>query len=449
LKPQARRHAPPKRAGAAGPPPGLAIRQAAHRLILGVIERHRPLEEEFGALAGNFSPRDRAFIRRLATTSLRRFGQAEALIGGLLDKGPLPAKQTGLRTLLAMGACELIYLATPPHAVIDTAVRLAQANPQLAGQSGLVNALLRRLSREVTDVAAADQRAPVTLNTPAWLAERWRRHYGAAAADAFARAHAEEPPLDFTVKSDPAHWAKALDATLLPTGSLRRATGGQIGDLPGYQDGAWWIQDAAAALPARLLGDVAGKAMLDLCAAPGGKTAQLAASGATVTALDRDAGRLARLETNLRRLGLSARFECADAMSYAPPAPFSHILLDAPCSATGTLRRHPDLPWLKRDSDVAQSAEAQSQLLDAATRMLAPGGVLVYVVCSLEPEEGEAQIEAFLSRQKELRVVPLAVDELAGAREFVTPQGYLRTTPAAWPELGGLDGFFAARLKRA
>jgi 16S rRNA (cytosine967-C5)-methyltransferase len=225
--------------------------------------------------------------------------------------------------------------------------------------------------------------------------------------------------------------------------------GGLIGDLPGFTDGAWWIQDAAAALPARLLGDVKGKTVLDLCAAPGGKTAQLAASGADVTALDRDAGRLARLESNLKRLGLAARFVCADVLAFKPEAPVSHILLDAPCTATGTLRRHPDLPWLKRETDIAAAAGQQAAFLDAAARMLAPGGVLVYAVCSLEPEEGEAQIGALLNRDKALRLSPLRPDENPGIAAFITPEGFLRTTPSAWAERGGLDGFFAARLVRS
>ena len=444
MKPARPASRPPDRRAA---PPGLAIRQAAHRLILDVIERHRPLDESFGALAGGFSPRDRAFIRRLATTSLRRFNQAERLIGGFLDKGPLPAKQVALRALLAMSATELIYLATPAHAVIDTAVRLAQAGP-FSGQSGLVNALLRRVSREVPDAKEAERRAPVTLNTPAWLRQRWEQCYGKPMADAFAAVHAGEPPLDFTVKSDPENWAKTLDAVLLPTGSLRREAGGQIGAIPGYADGAWWIQDAAAALPARMLGDVRGLSVLDLCAAPGGKTAQLAAAGACVTALDRDAGRLARLETNLRRLGLDARFECADMKEFKPQAPFPRILLDAPCTATGTMRRHPDLPWLKRESDIAHAAEVQGELLDAAVNMLESGGILVYAVCSLEPEEGEAQIEALLKRNEKIRLVPLEPNVIVGVDAFITPKGYLRTTPAGWPALGGLDGFFAARLQR-
>jgi 16S rRNA (cytosine967-C5)-methyltransferase len=406
------------------------------------------LDEAFGTLTGDFSPRDRAFVRRLATTSLRRFGQADALIATLLDKGPLPAKESALRTLLVMASVELLFLATPPHAAIDTAVRLAQSIPALAGRGGLVNALLRRLSREVQDEAAAAARAPVTCNVPDWLLRRWTQHYGKAAAEEFAAVHAAEPPLDFTVKGDE-DWTERLGATRLPTGSLRRAAGGLIGDLPGFADGAWWIQDAAAALPARLLGDVKGRTVLDLCAAPGGKTAQLAASGAHVTALDRDAGRLARLESNLKRLGLAARFVCADILTFKPEAAVSHILLDAPCTATGTLRRHPDLPWLKRETDIAAAAEQQAAFLDAAAGMLAPGGMLVYAVCSLEPEEGEAQIMALLNRSKALRPFPLNPDEISGTTAFITPEGYLRTTPSAWPELGGLDGFFAARLMRS
>ena len=425
------------------PAPGLALRAAALALILDVIERHQPLESGFDRVSAGLSPRDRAFVRRLASTTLRRFGEADALITARLDKGPLPAKQTGLRALLAMGATELLFLATPAHAAIDSAVSLARSRKPLAGQAGFVNAVLRRLHRELPEGAEPQPLA----NIPDWLTARWTTHYGADATAAIARAQIEEPPLDVTVKADLAVWAERLEAEILPTGSLRRRGGGAVGALPGYAEGAWWVQDAAAALPARLLGAVAGQRVLDLCAAPGGKTAQLAAAGAQVTALDRDAGRLARLELNLRRLGFSAAYECADATTWTMTQRYSHILLDAPCSATGTMRRHPDLVWLKRESDLDQFAAQQAALLDAATNALSSGGLLVYSVCSLEPEEGEAQIAALLARKPGLMRDPIAPDEHPGIAPFVTRDGALRTTPAAWPAEGGLDGFFACRLR--
>jgi 16S rRNA (cytosine967-C5)-methyltransferase len=374
---------------------------------------------------------------------LRRFGEADALVAARLDKGPLPAKQTALRALLAMGAAELLFLATPAHAAIDSAVSLARSRKPLAGQAGFVNAVLRRLHRECPDGAAPRPLA----NLPDWLSSRWTGHYGAAVTLAIARAQIEEPPLDITVKADPTLWAERLQAEILPTGSLRRTAGGAIGALPGYEEGAWWVQDAAAALPARLLGDVAGQRVLDLCAAPGGKTAQLAAAGAAVTALDRDAGRLARLELNLRRLGLRAAYECADAIAWTPKGRYPRILLDAPCSATGTMRRHPDLVWLKRESDLPQLAAQQAALLDAAADALEPGGLLVYSVCSLEPDEGEAQIDAFLARKPRFVRDPVSSDEHPGLATFITTTGALRTTPADWPLHGGLDGFFACRLR--
>jgi 16S rRNA (cytosine967-C5)-methyltransferase len=437
-----------RRSPQASASPGLALRIAALGLVLDVIEGRRPLEAGFEKASAGLSPRDRAFVRRLATTALRRFGQADALIAALLDKGPLSPKQSVLRSVLVIGATELLFLATPAHAAIDNAVNLARSRPALAGQAGLVNALLRRLQREIPDAAAAEAKAPPRLNLPAWLAARWCRHYGAAKTESIAAAHRTEPPLDITVKADPALWAEKLGAAILPTGSLRRPLGGAIGALPGFEEGAWWIQDAAAALPARLLGPVDGIEVLDLCAAPGGKTAQLAAGGARVTALDQDAGRLARLEMNMRRLKLAAAYECADALTFRPPRLFPRVLLDAPCSATGTLRRHPDLPWLKREEDLPRFAALQAELLDAAARVLAPGGLLVYSVCSLEPEEGEAQAEALIARDPALALEPIGPAAWTGIAPFVTAQGALRTTPADWPELGNLDGFYVGRFRR-
>lgn len=394
------------------------------------------------------APRDRAFVRRLAATTLRRFGQAEALVQQRLDRGPLPARQTVLRILLAQSAAELVYLATPAHAVIDTAVRIARSDPALSGHAGLINAVLRRIAREVPDEASAEAAAAPLLNLPLWLRQRWVQNFGAHRAGAIAAAIGTEPTLDISVKSDRAIWAERLEAQLLPTGTLRRPVGGRVGALPGYDDGAWWVQDAAAALPARLLGEVRGRDVADLCAAPGGKTAQLIAAGAHVTALDHDPGRLSRLELNLKRLGFAARLDCADLTSWKPPQSFSHVLLDAPCLATGTLRRHPDLIWGKRESDIAPMTAQQSALLDAAFLLLPPSGTLVYAVCSLEPEEGEQQIAAFLQRQPDGRLDPIQADEFPGIAQFVTPQGMVQTTPEAWPEFGGLDGFFAARIRR-
>ncbi len=392
-------------------------------------------------LAG-LEPRDRAFARLLIATSLRRLGQIDRLIDACLDH-PLGRKTGRIRGILRLGVCQLVFLETAPHAAVNGSVALVGKN---RAYRGLINAVLRRIARDGGDLAEKQDAA--RLNTPDWLWRRWSAAYGDTVTRAMADAHLMTPPLDFTVKSDPNGWAAKLDAAILPTGSLRRLAGGAVEGLDGFSDGAWWVQDAAAALPARLLGDVAGATVIDLCAAPGGKTAQLAAAGARVIALDRDRGRLARLESNLARLDLAAEIVRADAGKWRPAQPATHILLDAPCSATGAIRRHPDIPHLKKPDDIARLAGLQDRLLESATAMLAPGGALVYCVCSLEPEEGPERIAALLARHPGLvreSVAPALPD---GLGELMTVDGDLRTLPCHLTDLGGLDGFFAARLRR-
>src|SRR5436190_1914485 len=294
---------------------------------------------------------------------------------------------------------------------------------------GLFDAVLRRVAGEGRDVIAALD--PVSLDTPQWLFARWQRNYGADTARAIALAHSHEPPLDLTVKADAESWAQRLRGRVLPTGSIRTATQGQVSLLPGYHEGAWWVQDAAAGLPARLFGEVAGKSVADLCAAPGGKTAQLAHAGARVTAVDRSTNRLVRVRDNLMRLGLSAHMVAADATEWQG-GPFDAVLVDAPCSSTGTIRRHPDVGWLKSEADLAQLIGLQGRLLDRAVCLTKPGGTLVYCVCSLEPEEGEQQIEALLAREPSLRHKPIGPEEIPGIAEFLSSKGDLRTLPSHW-----------------
>ncbi|MFQ5783949.1 MAG: RsmB/NOP family class I SAM-dependent RNA methyltransferase [Alphaproteobacteria bacterium] len=420
-------------------------RACALDLLDAVLSRRTPFDEAIERHAGlaRLAERDRAFARLLVATTLRRLGQIDALIDGCLAR-PLPAKAARARHALRLGACQLVFLATPPHAAVDATVALVRGR-DMAPYRGLVNAVLRRIAGEGRARAAAQDAA--RLNTPDWLWRRWNAAYGEASARAIAAAHLAEPPLDLTVRDDAATWATRLAATLLPTGSLRRTLGGAVSALPGYAEGAWWVQDAAAALPVRLLGDVAGAAVLDLGAAPGGKTAQLAAVGARVTAVDR-APRLPRLEANLARLGLAAATVAADMTDWRPDQPAPFVLLDAPCSATGTIRRHPDVARLKRAADVARLAALQDRLLDAACAMLAPGGTLVYCVCSLEPEEGEDRIAALLARRSDFARAPVAAAEVGGLAEFVTAAGDLRTLPCHLAAFGGLDGFYAARLRR-
>jgi len=311
---------------------------------------------------------------------------------------------------------------------------------------GLVNAVLRRLSQEGPSLVEL-QDAP-RLNTPDWLWTSWSRAYGEAGCRAIATAHLKEAPLDLTVRGDVQEWAKRLDAIVLPTGTLRRVAGGAITSLPGYSEGAWWVQDAAAAIPARLFGDLTGKRIVDLCAAPGGKTAQIASAGAVVTAIDRSQRRLERLVANLQRLHLPAEALAADASSWRPPALVPAVLLDAPCTATGAIRRHPDVPHLKSPDDVVRLAAVQERLINAALDMLAPGGMLVYCTCSLEPEEGPQQIINLLGRRTDLRREPIQPEEVGGFTEVITPEGDLRTLPSHLPEYDGLDGFYAARIIR-
>jgi 16S rRNA (cytosine967-C5)-methyltransferase len=405
------------------------------------------LAKEFAS--DSLAPRDRALARLIAGTVLRHAGELKALLTGYLEKPP-PEPSGKLWPILLAGAAQLLFLETPPHAAVGLAVEQARRDPRAKRYDRLVNAVLRRVSREGT--AALQDRDAARQNIPAWLFDRWRKAYGEAEARRIALASLCEAPLDISVKCDPELWAERLGGTALPTGSVRLAAGGRIEDLAGYAEGAWWVQDAAAALPARLLGDVSGRSVADLCAAPGGKTAELAAAGAHVTAVEQSAGRLARLRANLERLQLQADLVEADAATWAPGKLFDAVLLDAPCTSTGTIRRHPDILQLKWPEDVAALAALQSRLIDNATRLVKPGGMLVYCTCSLEPEEGPAQIARLLSRASEFARVPIAPGECGIPTDWLTADGDLRTLPFHMPqtqkELSGLDGFYAARLVR-
>jgi 16S rRNA (cytosine967-C5)-methyltransferase len=443
----ARRSIPPPE------PAGLAARRAAADILDGVLRRNRPLDEQLDgkqaqpnltALAG----RDRALARRLVATALRRLGTLRHLLGLFLPQG-LPAGAPRVETALLLGATQILWLEIPDHAAVDLSVRIAQADRRAGHYSGLVNAVLRRVAREGKErLADVDT---VALDTPPWLLARWARAYGAETARDIAIANAHEPPLDLTVKSEAESWAARLRGRITQTGTLRTVVQGQISLLPGFSEGAWWVQDAAAALPVRLLGNVQGLRVADLCAPPGGKTAQLAYAGAQVTAVDRSDLRLNRLRENLARLALQAEIVAADATEWTAE-PFDAILLDAPCSSTGTIRRHPDVPWLKGEADILAMAALQQRLLDHAATLLKPGGTLVYCTCSLEPEEGVDVVTGFLQRAAGFRRRPVTADEVCGLAEFLTPAGDLRTLPChlpdADPRLAGLDGFYAARLER-
>ena len=424
--------------------PASTARHVALDLIGAVLGRERPLDEAIddSPSMAKLSLRDRAFARLLVATVLRRLGQIDALIGDCLAN-PLPPRAAQVHDILRLGIAQLLFLHTPPHAAVATSVDLAQSRGFLA-HKGLVNAVLRRLSVEGPDRISRHDAA--SLNTPGWLWQSWTRQYGEEAARAIATAHLHEAPLDLTPRSNSGGWCESLSATVLPTGTLRRPGGGAVSMLPGYAEGAWWVQDAAAALPARLFGNVAGLNVVDLCAAPGGKTAQLADAGAFVTAVDRSSRRLERLVANMKRLSLPTASIAADALTWRPDHAVDAVLLDAPCSATGAIRRHPDVPHLKRPADVARLATIQDRLLRAALEMLRPGGMLVYCTCSLEPEEGPQRIEALLRSGAPIERRPIAAGEFDASAEWITPDGDLRTLPFHLAEYDGIDGFYAARL---
>ncbi len=407
-------------------------RDIAYALLCAVLDRHRPLEEALDALPGE--ARDRAAGHRLAALALRRLGSLDAVLEPFLKKAPpLP-----VRHVLRLGAAGLLLADTPPHAAVATAVALARVHG-LAPFAGLVNAVLRRVSE--AGPAALDELDGARLDTPAWLWSDWTAGFGSAARD-IAAAHAREAPVDLTLR--PGATAEFEGAERLPTGSLRLPAGTRVTALPGFDEGAFWVQDAAAALPARLLAARPGERVADLCAAPGGKAAQLAATGARVVAVERDATRIVRLRENLARLRLDAEVVQADTLSWTPDAPFDAVLLDAPCSATGTIRRHPDVAHLKRPKDVAVLAQQADRLLAAAAAMLRPGGRLVFAVCSLQADEGPARVQTLAGLG--LRPEPFSAGELADLPEARTPDGWLRTHPGLWAERGGMDGFFAARF---
>ncbi len=434
---------------------GLPARRAAVELLVAVLQKKQALDDILGrslekGIMFDLPARDRALVRAIVGASLRRKGQIDHVLNSFLERG-MPEKSGTLYPILLSAAAQLIFLKTPPHAPIDLAVTLAQYDPRAKRYDKLANAVLRRVAAEGDAIAAGLDAARV--NTPDWLWSRWVTYWGEERAHAIGAAHLVEPPLDLSVKSDPELWAERLSGRVLPTGSVRLLPKGRIEALPGFDEGAWWVQDVAASLPARLMGDIEGKRVADLCAAPGGKTAQLALAGAKVTAVDSSKTRLGMVRENLDRLGLEAELVIGDAATFSTDEKFDAVLLDAPCSSTGTIRRHPDIPYVKSAKDIVALAALQARLLDNAASLLKPGGTLVYSTCSLEPEEGEAQIAALLVRNEALRLSEIGKQELAGQAEWIEPSGCLRTFPydlkLESPEWSGMDGFFAARLIRA
>ncbi|RJE81975.1 RsmB/NOP family class I SAM-dependent RNA methyltransferase [Paracoccus onubensis] len=409
-----------------------SARKGALRLLSGVQEG-QSLSDQAASLK-SMSPADQARAARLAAEVLRHRDRANRVIATYVSRKPAPQ----IADILRLATVEMLELHAAAHGVVDTAVGMTRGLGR-RGQAaaGMVNAVLRKISRHEGWAELPPQRMPD------WLRRSVVRSFGKAAASAIETAHQRGAPLDLTLKPD---MAVIEGGTLLPTGSVRITGSVQVSALPGYAEGDWWVQDAAAALPVRLLDPVTGERVADICAAPGGKTLQLAAGGAQVTAVDISAARLKRVAENLTRCGLQAELITADALEWQPDTPPDAILLDAPCSATGTIRRHPDLPILRDGSGIAELAALQSRLLDHALELLRPGGRLVYAVCSLLPDEGEAQIPALLERHPGLKIEAPDLPGIDPA--WITPEGGLRLRPDHWPERGGVDGFYMARIRK-
>jgi len=448
---------PPSRFAVPSEVPGLAARRIAADILDGVLHKQRTLDDQLdgaGAHPGlkSLADRDRALMRRLVATILRRLGTLGHLLSRLLDRG-IPTDAPRAQSALLIGAAQILWMDVPDHAAVDLSVRLVQSDRRAAKYAGLVNAVLRRCAREGQPLI--DEVKSQNLDIPPWLLARWIGAYGETTARQMALAIGYEPSLDITVKADAPQWASRLHGETLPTGTVRTLLQGSVTMLPGFTEGQWWVQDAAAALPARLFGDVVGKTIVDLCAAPGGKTAQLAQAGARVTAVDRSPARMARLRDNLARLSLQADDVVTDAAEWPGHGNggFDGVLVDAPCTSTGTIRRHPDVAWLRQEADIAALTALQKRLLERAVALLKPGGTLVYCTCSLEPEEGEQAIAALLAAESGMRRAPVEVGEVAGLSDIVTANGDLRTLPCHLPHtdprLGGLDGFYAARLVKS
>ncbi len=433
---------------------GIAPRQVAARLLAAVVDRRVSLDGMLDAENGNpgyraLNEADRALVRAILNTSLRHLPRIQAIIDSLVES-PLPDGARSLYHILVVAAAQILYLEVPDHSAVDLAVEQARSDPRSRRFAGLVNAVLRRLAREKVPHLTATHAVPVI---PAWFFDRLSEVYGPERAARISESQLEPVAIDLTVKADPQGWARRLGGRLLPTGSVRLpAFAGRVPDLEGFADGAWWVQDAAASIPARLFPDLAGRRVADLCAAPGGKTAQLAQAGAVVTALDQSANRLKRLEGNLARLGLAATTIATNLLDFKPAEAFDAVLLDAPCSSTGTIRRHPDVLWTKGPADIDKLAALQERLLRHAMTLVRPGGHLVFSNCSLDPCEGEDMVARVLANAPGWSRVPLQPADWPGLKEAISPLGAFRTTPDMLKGeegfSGGLDGFYAVLLQK-
>ncbi|WP_273759151.1 RsmB/NOP family class I SAM-dependent RNA methyltransferase [Bartonella sp. ML70XJBT.G] len=439
--------------------PGLAVRRVSVRLLGAVLDKKTSLSGLIDNEHGHpqylgLSQRDRALCRAILAAVLRHRGQIMAALSRFLAR-PLPSQAFALQHLLHISVAQILYLDIPDHAVIDLAVRVAKLDPRMRRFSGMVNALLRNVAR---DAVFLRQQPPSIEGSPAWFSELLVSTYGKEKAEKILAIQSTLPPLDLTVKSDSTVWAKRLGGVVLPNGSVRLSSvDGSVADLAGYGEGAWWVQDFAAALPACLLGNIQGKKVADLCASPGGKTAQLALQGADVTAIELSANRIKRLKENMERLHFSVSTWQGDVRDFHSEQLFDAVLLDAPCSSTGTIRRHPDILWTKSIDDIAKLAELQYDLLVAAIALVKKGGRIVFSNCSLAKEEGEDLIKKLVSTRSDVVLEPILAEEMGVMAHLLSVKGFLRTTPADFCHEScgrdhniflGMDGFFAARLRK-
>ncbi len=428
----------------------LEARKITLELLSQILDRKTALDialDRSGEFA-ELDARDRGFVRMLLTTTIRRLGQIDDLIAFAQNR-PDALRTPAVRNILRLGVTQLFFMEVPDHASVDTSVRLIE-HIGMDKQKGFVNAILRKLSREGN--ARIQKQDAARLNTPDWLLKIWVEDYGLTGAASIAESHLSEAALDITVKNpmERAYFGNSLQASELSTGTMRRLQGGNVRELDGFDEGKWWVQDAAAAIPALLFGDINGKHVIDMCAAPGGKTLQLTAMGANVTAIDRSAKRLNRLNENLERMDMQDQVtvEVSDAASWNPVEAPHYILLDAPCSATGTMRRHPDTGYLKSEKDIEGLTSIQTRLLAHAANILAVGGTLIYCTCSLQKDEGERQIETFLSENPNFTRLPIEAHEIGDYEELINEQGDLRILPYHLASQGGMDGFFISRITK-
>lgn len=427
--------------------PGLAARLAAAKILAAVLDKKTSLDGMMDSEHGNpayraLSHADRALVRAIVNSALRHLPRIEAALSILLDD-PLPQGARSLHHVLVVAVAQMLHLDVPDHSAVDLAVEQAHRDPRNRRFVKLVNAVLRRLGREKDGVIDSISNVPVI---PEWFFQRLKDTYGEAAAMQMAEAQLIPSSIDITVKSDADGWASKLNGVVMPNGSVRLgAFDGAVSSLEGFDDGEWWVQDFSASMPVKLMGDIKGKRVADLCAAPGGKTAQLVLAGADVTALDQSGNRLKRLRENLGRLRFYAQTIECNMMKFQPDELFDAVLLDAPCSSTGTLRKHPDVVWTKDEGDIKKLASLQEQMLRHAATLVKAGGLLVFSNCSLDPSEGEDMVARVLETDASLERVAVRPEILPGMESAINQSGDLRTTPDMF---GGVDGFYAAILQK-